>query len=363
MSMLSRDEITSDYDPAIKEILPHSKMYTLQIGNERFVLSGASLSSDAPSYFTNYFSNSANANQVLFIDRSPEIFKYIYQHLQGYYVDIEGAEQFTGLFSDALYYNLPQLRKTLLGSDYYYANVGGDSIKVAKKLLDTPGNSPNFFTMAYDSLYADITEIIKDMNWIRPPPQAAPKLSRCSILFKELVNVLQGVEPEIRSPEHRRSLIKEAKYYRFNGLIEKLTGARVVYNPFQRREELAISLEHIDIRCLVQASPYVQYKRLYTEESPRVLVVKVEDPEITLIEGKYYVNGRTKTFMKRLFGEYLYDESNLCVYECAWPQQSDNLQDCCIEQCILRLRDDRTIEIRVKKFSSSEQQWMDFVLF
>lgn len=366
MQRRSVQEMTTHYDPSIKKILPHSKMYTIQIGNERFILSGASLSSDAPSYFTNYFSQSANSDQVLFIDRSPRIFQYIYSHLQGYHVEIDDADTFTGLFSDALYYHLPQLRQLILNSDYYYANIGGESIKVSKKLLSGRGNTPNFFTVANDSLYKDISDIITDMNWIRPPPQAAPSLNRSPILFKELVHMLQGAEPEIRSPEHRRSLIKEAKYYRFNALAEKLQNIIEVYNPFTGAQEIAVSLDSINPECLVlQPGHYVCYKRKYTEESPKVLLIRITKPEVSWVGDTALVfHNETANKIQSLFpgllspdNQYQY-QSNQLAFTADLKNGITQDQCICITECLIRLQvQGRGLELIVNKACGTEAEW------
>merc|ERR1711881_8539 len=74
-------------------VLPAGKVFPIQIGSDLFRLSGASISSDAPSYFSHYFGEQliqtgGRASQVktLYIDRDPETFKDIALHLQGYYV-------------------------------------------------------------------------------------------------------------------------------------------------------------------------------------------------------------------------------------------------------------------------------------
>ncbi|KAH3675717.1 hypothetical protein WICMUC_002509 [Wickerhamomyces mucosus] len=273
---------THVFDPSIKEILPHEKMYNVQIGNERFVLSGASLSSDAPSYFTNYFSNSANNDKILFIDRSPTVFKLIYAHLQGYYLEIDDADVFTKLFNDALYYNLPKLRDSLKNNEYYYVLIEGKSLKFSKNLISGPGNFPNFFTVANDALYEDISNLIVDKKWIRPPPQAAPSLNRCSVLLIELIKIFQGVEIEIRSEEHRKSLIREAKYYRFGSLVEKLIKHKIIYNPFWEKEEILITLEYLDQKSLDLSRDYWSYKRFYVDEFERILQIQFEYPDVEI---------------------------------------------------------------------------------
>lgn len=216
------------FDPAIPEVLPPHNMYNLQIGDKLFVVSGASLSSDAPSYFTNYFLNADNKDKILFIDRSPEVFHYINLHLQGYHIDIPDGDIFTKLFLDAIYYNLPRLRKLLLNIDYHFVKVSERYFKIYKKTVEQDGNKPNLFTIAGESLYQDIAKTMADRDWIRPPPQAPVTIHRSAKLFEELIYLLQGNELHIENDEHRRSLIREAKYYRFTKLLNQLLNVRYI---------------------------------------------------------------------------------------------------------------------------------------
>ncbi|KAM6536899.1 hypothetical protein FALCPG4_002875 [Fusarium falciforme] len=104
----------------IPHILPHERVFPIQIGSELFKLSGASLSSDAPSYFSQYFlcqlksaeergDETGAAIRTLYIDRDPVIFRDISLHLQGYHVSPRDGEHFVRLFSDAQFYSLPKL--------------------------------------------------------------------------------------------------------------------------------------------------------------------------------------------------------------------------------------------------------------
>lgn len=115
-------------------ILPHEKVFPIQIGTELFRLSGASLSSDgecyssspwsahpadkprAPSYFSEYFAcqlkqaeqngDDPNAGvRTLYIDRDPVTFRDISLHLQGYHVEPRDASHFVKMFADAQFYS------------------------------------------------------------------------------------------------------------------------------------------------------------------------------------------------------------------------------------------------------------------
>lgn len=121
----------------IPGILPHEKVFPIQIGTELFRLSGASISSDgmcslrvdmrywwcrmkaekprAPSYFSQFFQcqlkeaeeKNVDSGQIrtLYIDRDPVTFRDISLHLQGYHVTPRDGSHFVKLFADAQFYS------------------------------------------------------------------------------------------------------------------------------------------------------------------------------------------------------------------------------------------------------------------
>ena len=97
-------------------ILPHERVFPIQIGSELFKLSGASISSDAPSYFSQYFccqvqaarekgEDLSSAIRTLYIDRDPGTFSDISLHLQGYHIKPRDGTHFVRLFADAQFYS------------------------------------------------------------------------------------------------------------------------------------------------------------------------------------------------------------------------------------------------------------------
>lgn len=100
----------------IPNILPRERVFPIQVGGELFKLSGASLSSDAPSYFSQYFrcqlahalesgEDPSTAIRTLNIDRDPLTFRDIALHLQGYHVCPRDGTHFVRLFADAQFYS------------------------------------------------------------------------------------------------------------------------------------------------------------------------------------------------------------------------------------------------------------------
>ncbi|KAL6941409.1 hypothetical protein ACO0RG_002539 [Hanseniaspora osmophila] len=264
------------FNPEIPHVLPHEKMYKLQIGNKLFLLSGASLSSDAPSYFTKYFQKTTpnisadppttrvNDPPILFIDRDPEIFQKIYNHLQGYFIDIKDEVEYTKLFADAMYYNLPRLKNLLKNSNNYYTNIGGKHYVLNKQLFTkNKGNSPNYFTITSEIVYMDLENFFMQRNasknaqkspWeneivlenaplLRPPPQSPPMVNRSPELFDKLLIILNKGEIDFQmSYTERCNLIKECRFYRFQHLEQMLIKHAKINNPFIHKLEIVMNL-------------------------------------------------------------------------------------------------------------------------
>lgn len=349
------------YDPNIPQILPHDRMYNIQIGTKLFKISGASLSSDGPSYFTNYFikkememeqhlssstgstntsstgamiqnnpnnlslnsparnnsvntisgstglnniiSNSANNNtsnntsnisninvnnttafdssgelttnnlssqgspasivsynsssrgfahknkDILFIDRSPDIFELIYKHLQGYFIDIKNEVEYTMLVADSVYYNLPRLKMLLKKSEYYYTRIADKSYKIAKDLFSRDGDQFNYFQITFDTLYIDIENLMIAKRLLRPPPHSYAFIGRSPQYFDMLLALLTGATLDL-TDALRDSLIKECKFYRFLNLEQRLVPVRLNYNPLTENDEIIVELKYIVKRQL-----------------------------------------------------------------------------------------------------------------
>ncbi|AQZ12156.1 YDR132C and YLR108C [Zygosaccharomyces parabailii] len=243
----------SVFDPRIPQLLPHENMYKIQVGNRLFRISGASLSSDGPNYFTKCFSKQCKGSQdssldhVLFIDRSADVFQLIYDHLQGYFIHIEDEVQYTMLHADAMYYSLPRLRAFLKETEYYYTNVGGQSFKIPRSLFRRKGDSSNYFMMTSAALYVDVEKIFIEKKLLRPPPQAPPYVARCPEFFRDLMHLLGGASLDLDDCR-RESLIKECRYYRLLNLEQRLIKHRILYNPYTHHEEICLHLKDVNKR-------------------------------------------------------------------------------------------------------------------
>ncbi|ODQ65632.1 hypothetical protein NADFUDRAFT_23776, partial [Nadsonia fulvescens var. elongata DSM 6958] len=242
-------EPTGNFDPTIPIVLPHEQVYSIQVGTKLFKLSGASLSSDAPSYFTNFFLKHQdlpeNERPTLFIDRDDRVFEKVVLHLKGYYLTPEDETMFTYLFIDAGYYHLPRLVKQLCSSEIFI-RIGSIPMRIPRNVFSSKGDSPNFFTSGFGIFFKTPDDLPKGIRLIRPPPLVPPSVpNRSGELFQDLLAILRGSNLQIRCEEHRNSLIAECKYYRLRGLEQRLVKHKIEFNRFRGAEEIMLRLRDV----------------------------------------------------------------------------------------------------------------------
>ncbi|KAI9649066.1 hypothetical protein NHQ30_001633 [Ciborinia camelliae] len=303
----------------IPKYLPHEKVFPIQIGTELFRLSGASLSSDGPSYFSQYFQcqlrtaeeNGDDPNtavRTLYIDRDPITFKDISLHLQGYHVSPRNASHFVKLFADAQFYSLPRLISQLY-EESIFITVGHQEFQIPRELFSDPGNSPNYFSLGFAVFFSSPTEVFPGLNregLLRPPSILPPSVpNRSAKTFSEILHLLRGYPLEIRSPEHRAELLRDCRYFHLKGLEQKLIPHSISYNLMRNKSEITIRLPDIrqsglstltDIPIPSSTAPspeplqlsnpnqppassigYVHYLRPFTDSSPHELILEIGD--------------------------------------------------------------------------------------
>ncbi|KAH7039999.1 uncharacterized protein B0I36DRAFT_357360 [Microdochium trichocladiopsis] len=244
---------------AIPRILPHERVFPIQIGCDLFKLSGASLSSDAPSYFSQYFLSQikqaeehgqdvSTAIRTLYIDRDPVTFKDISLHLQGYHIKPKDGQHFVRLFADAQFYTLPKLMSQLYEESIFVA-IGGQEFQLGRELMQDAGNSPNFFSLGFAAFFTTPDQIFPGLNrenLIRPPSIAPPIVAnRSAEVFGEIMQLLRGYPVHIRNEEHRASLLRDCRYFNFKKVEQKLIPHAISYNQARRREEIVLRVEDI----------------------------------------------------------------------------------------------------------------------
>ncbi|TKA67191.1 hypothetical protein B0A49_08725 [Cryomyces minteri] len=239
---------------SIDMVLPAGKVFPIQIGSELFRLSGASISSDAPSYFSQFFeeqlrrNNGAGDIRTLYIDRDPVTFRDISLHLQGYHIEPQDGRSFVKLFADAQFYSLPRLSQQLLNSSIHIT-VGDRAFQIPRSLFSSPGDTPNYFTLGFAIFFSTPSEVFPGLDrrgLLRPPSILPPTIpGRSADTFAELLHVLKGYPLHIRNEGHRAELLRDARYFHLKGLEQKLIPYRISYNLARQQEEILLPLEYV----------------------------------------------------------------------------------------------------------------------
>ncbi|KAL7310901.1 hypothetical protein PS15m_010337 [Mucor circinelloides] len=267
---------------------PNQSVHTIVVGGRPFRLSWESLKSDGPTnFFVEYFRKKRTA-KAMHIDRDPDTFELIVRHLRGYYIRSQDDIQHQSLLCDATYYGLNRLKKTL--QEHLYVNVGGRVFRLPWNLFQKDGTH-NFFTgPLMHSLLSPHTE---DGN--SPPIY----IDRDPDIFADIVNHLRGYTIHIRDEVHRKNLLRDAQYYVFRQLSDKLLTAQQTVAGFGDGSNPEVLLLLQDMRvvnmlpsqAMKQDKPYtiqnmssaqdwsltqLQYKRI-VDGPPHVLLVQVSD--------------------------------------------------------------------------------------
>ncbi|GIZ46481.1 hypothetical protein CKM354_000960700 [Cercospora kikuchii] len=291
-------------DPSITMVLPARKVFPIQIGDKLFRLSGASISSDAPSYFSQFFEEQMKNNEgaescrTLYIDRDPKTFEDISLHLQGYHIEPRDGAHFVKLFADAQFFSLPRLTAQLFASTIY-VRVGEQEFRIPKDLFSNPGDSPNYFSLGFSSFFSSPSDRLPGLSQqslIRPPSLLPPSVPmRSARVFSDLLHLLQGYDLHIRDEEHRAELLRDARYYHLKGLEQRLIPHRIAFNLRRQKSEVLLRLQDVHKNgvsvvpdCVAGGTAaipgWVFYQRPYVDTEAHILIVEVSGEEGMTVE-------------------------------------------------------------------------------
>ncbi|KAI3327997.1 hypothetical protein HD806DRAFT_345163 [Xylariaceae sp. AK1471] len=317
----------------IPNILPHERVFPVQIGSELFKLSGASISSDAPSYFSQYFlcqikraeesgEDLSAAIRTLYIDRDPVTFQDIALHLQGYHVTPRDGTHFVRLFADAQFYTLPKLMSRLY-EESIFISIGHREFQIPRDMFAGPGNSPNFFSLGFGLFFSSPKDLYPGLDrndLIRPPSIMPPSVpNRSADTFAELLHLLRGYPIHIRDEEHRTSLLQDCRYFNFKALEQKLLPHHISYNQARKKHEILMRVEDIfksGISVATENYPagfgsnggellsgWVNYMRPYEDDKQRELVLEIGGEatrlHLNIMRAEFF--GQVKIRIARLF--------------------------------------------------------------
>ncbi|ERF73541.1 hypothetical protein EPUS_07746 [Endocarpon pusillum Z07020] len=308
--------------PGEQPLLPAEKVYPIQIGTELFRLSGASITSDAPSYFTHFFEDQVRQTEgnqsikTLYIDRDPTVFHDIARHLQGYCVQPLDGTHYVRLFADAQFYSLPRLISQLFSSEIFI-QIGDHNFQVPRDIFSSPGDSPNFFTLGFGLFFATREETFPGLDrtgLLRPPPIASPCVpSRSANVFSQLLHLLRGYPLRIENEDHRAELLRDCRYFHLRGLEQKLIAHEITYNPERQTLEILLRLDDVkpsgisfvqDENKNIPSSlsvnvttGWVHYARPFVDETPLELILEIGSDHTILNLGP---NGKNQAMFHGL---------------------------------------------------------------
>ncbi|CAO3633159.1 unnamed protein product [Mucor hiemalis] len=261
---------------------PNQAVHTIVVGGKPFRLSWESLKSDGPNnFFLEYFRR--KKTKVMHVDRDPEIFEVVVRHLRGYYVRSSDDVQNQCLLIDASYYGLNRLKKML--QEYLYLNVGGRVFRLPWDLFQKDGTH-NFFTGPL--MHSFLSPHTNEEN--SPPIY----IDRDPDIFADIVNHLRGYTIHIRDEMHRKNLLRDAQYYVFRQLGDKLLTAQQTVAGFGdgSNPEVLLLLQDIRVANMLPSKAMkldkslsmeedwsltqIHYKRI-VEGPPHALLVQVSD--------------------------------------------------------------------------------------
>ncbi|KAL2834744.1 hypothetical protein BJY01DRAFT_223989 [Aspergillus pseudoustus] len=281
--------------------LPREKVFSIQIGTELFRLSGASIASDAPSYFSRFFEDQVSQNpdgnniRTLYIDRDPVTFQEIARHLQGYHSQPKDGAEFVKLFADAQFYSLPRLMSQLFESQIII-QIGDRHFQISRDIFSGPGDCPNFFSLGFGAFFASPAEVFPGLDrrgLLRPPAIVPPSVpNRSGDVFAQLVHLLRGYPLHIQNENQRAELLRDCRYFHLRGLEQKLLPHHISFNPVRRRSEIILRLEDVrrsgvsvEVSRGISKEVIVTYARPFADDSPRDLVLEIGD-ENTIIDPR-----------------------------------------------------------------------------
>ncbi|KIW40548.1 uncharacterized protein PV06_07734 [Exophiala oligosperma] len=321
----TRQRQSSNRPPAAHppSILPPEKVFPIQIGSELFRLSGASISSDAPSYFTQFFEEQIRQNEesggvrTLYIDRDPATFRDVARHLQGYHVKPVDGTHFVKLFADAQFYSLPRLIDQLFESEIYI-QIGERHFQIPKDIFSEPGNSPNFFSLGFAVFFSTPGEVFPGLDrrgLLRPPSITPPYVpGRSADIFAELLHLLRGYPLHIRNEVHRAELLRDCRYFHLRGLEQKIIAHEISYNSERQKQEICLRLEDVKPSGVSYTSDdssgektvgegWVYYARPFVDDTSYEMVVEVgsESTVLDLTDMRADFHGLAKARVSSLF--------------------------------------------------------------
>jgi len=189
---------------------------------------------------------------------------------------------------------VPKLISQLFEAEIFIS-IGSRPFRINRDLFQSPGNSPNYFTLGFAIFFTNPREVFPGLNregLLRPPSILPPEVpNRSGDVFSEILQLLRGYPVEIRSEEHRQELLRDCKYFHFKGLEQKLIPHEISFNLRRQKHEIMIRLEDIKPSGISFSSEgsasegvggrpsyapgWINYARPFVDDNPRELIVEI----------------------------------------------------------------------------------------
>lgn len=212
---------------------------------------------------------------------------------------------------------VPRLISQLFESEIFI-QIGGRDFQIQRDIFTGPGDKPNYFSLDFATFFSSPGEIFPglDSNGLLRPPSVKPANvpDHSADVFADLLHMLRGYPLQIRDKIHRADLLRDARYYHFRGLEQKLIYHEISYNVERQNSEIVIRIEDLKqsgISFVGDASPsdrsplggWVNYSRPFLDETSYELIVEMgeECTKIDLRSMRADFFGEVKARISSLF--------------------------------------------------------------
>lgn len=193
--------------------------------------------------------------------------------------------------------SVPRLISQLFESEIFI-QIGGRDFQIQRDIFTGPGDKPNYFSLDFAAFFSSPSEIFPglDSNGLLRPPSIKPANvpDHSADVFADLLHMLRGYPLHIRDKHHRADLLRDARYYHFRGLEQKLIYHDISYNVERQNFEIIVRIEDLKqsgISFVGDASPsdrsplggWVNYSRPFVDETNYELIVELGE-ECTKID-------------------------------------------------------------------------------
>ena len=213
-------------------------------------------------------------------------------------------------------FTVPKLVSRLY-EESIFISIGQREFQVPRDTFTEPGDSPNFFSLGFGVFFSSSDDLFPGLDrtdLIRPPSLLPPSVpNRDPNIFEELLRLLRGYPVHIRDEAHRQALLRDARYFHFKGVEQRLISHSLDYNLVRGRYEIVLRVENIQKSGISVSrggegdaiAGWVYYARPYVDQKAAELVMEIggEATRISFSDGAIRAEffNETKARITKLF--------------------------------------------------------------